>query len=385
MLLVTLLFLLVNLVGCAHDKEPPLLNDSSNGYAEQIESIPTEAPPSEKTSEDQEVDNTKSTEWALHWPMITSHGQMALSYIEYINDNFYERLPFSYREKETALWIIDELYSMGYDRDDIELQTFHRTDIEQWLTQPWEGLMWGMFDIEGFLRMHSQNVILTIPGQSEYTLIVGAHYDCLIWPGGNDNASGTALLLESAYAMLEHDSYYTIVYIFFGAEELGCLGARYYYDSMSEQQRDNIVLMINADALLSGDLLMYGTGQLHTDMIMENNISQQIYAISKNLYNTHGMDTTSHLNVLEWGSDHRVFLENNHTVIHLLSVQLIPEQGTAHPILGSYGNEYITWRSWHTNEDCIHFINEAWPSLVEVNMWSFSLFLEAVLLTTFDN
>jgi len=389
-LLVTVILLLAVIVGCGQNDYSPSLNDFGNGNIEQTEDAseaqPSEAPPDSPGSDDDELDNQELIEYPTHWSMPTLHGLAAIGYIEHINDTFYERLPFSDRELETALWIMEELYAMGYDQNDMELQTFHRYDVEQWLNHPWENLMWGKFEIDDFLRMYSQNVVLTVPGQSERTIIVGAHYDGLIWPGGNDNASGTALLLESAGSMLELDNYYTIVYVFFGAEELGFLGARYYYDSMTAQQRDNIVMMVNADVLLSGEFLIYGAGylNLNSGTVMENHISQQVYAISRDLYNQHGLDVTPYHEALDLSSDQRVFLENSHTAVIFVGVHLIPEQGTEHFIFGRYGDQYITLRSWHDTEDCINFIREAWPGMAETNMWSFSIFLEAILLATFD-
>ena len=357
-------------------------NTPDNPDTEQVVHTPESELP-QTQPEDKGVEELWSIDWASQWAMATSHGFMALDYIVHINGNFVERFPFSDKELETAVWIINELHTMGYIQGEVSMQTFHRTDVEQWLNNPWEDLMWGMFEIDGLLRMYSQNVIFTVPGQSEQTIIVGAHYDGMKWPGGNDNASGTALLLESAYNMRTQDNYYTIEYVFFGAEELGYLGSRYYYDSLSEQQRDNIVMMVNADALLSGDFLMYGAGHLYTDTVIENHISQQIYEISRNLNNVYDIDITLHVDALEIGSDHRVFLENNHTVIYLLSVLLIPELGE-HIYLGSYNDSYITWRSWHSPEDCIHYISKAWPGMAETNMWSLSFFLETILLTVLE-
>ncbi|MCL1863712.1 MAG: M28 family metallopeptidase, partial [Defluviitaleaceae bacterium] len=107
----------------------------------------------------------------------------------------------------------------------------------------------------------SQNVILTIPGQSESLIIVGAHYDSYLSAGANDNASGVVLLLESAYRMKNADNYHTIMYVFFGAEEVGLWGARYFYDSLTQQERDKIALMINVDGIVSGNYLMYSAAR----------------------------------------------------------------------------------------------------------------------------
>ena len=190
-----------------------------------------------------------------------SHGLMALDFVEYMSTNLPYRAPFSYREKETALWIVDELLAMGFDTSAIKVQEFSYDDVS-WYNPfdfGWElAYEWGQADTVTLRDERiSQNIILTIPGQSDRSIIVGAHYDSYISAGANDNASGVALLMENAYRMQHAENYHTIIYVFFGAEELGLWGARYYYDSLKPEERDNIVLMVNADGLVSGPYLMY--------------------------------------------------------------------------------------------------------------------------------
>ena len=117
----------------------------------------------------------------------------------------------------------------------------------------------------------SQNVVLTVPGASERTIIVGAHYDSPPDPGTSDNASGVALLMESAKRMMDYDNYYTIRYIFFGAEEVGLVGAAWNLHQMSEEERDNVVMMVNGDVLIEGPVLVYGAAaqQSFADMSRE--------------------------------------------------------------------------------------------------------------------
>ena len=207
------------------------------------------------------ADNNEESEAPELPAEVSSHGLMALDFVKYMSTNLPYRAPFSYREKETALWIVDELLEMGFSSDAIEIQEFSYDDVS-WYNPfdfGWElAYEWGQADTVTLREDRiSQNVILTIPGQSDSFIIVGAHYDAYISAGANDNASGVALLMESAYRMQNADNYHTLVYVFFGAEELGLWGARYYYDSLSAEERDNIVLMINADGLISGPYLMY--------------------------------------------------------------------------------------------------------------------------------
>ncbi|MCL2376648.1 MAG: M20/M25/M40 family metallo-hydrolase [Defluviitaleaceae bacterium] len=191
----------------------------------------------------------------------TQHGLMSLGFVEYMSTNLPYRAPFTYNEKEAAIWIAEQLSAMGFDENYIEIQEFTYDDVS-WFNPfdfGWELAEQWAYESDLALRDNrmSQNVILTIPGQSESTIIVGAHYDSYLSAGANDNASGVALLLESAYHMQHADNYHTIVYVFFGAEEVGLWGARYFYDTLTQQERDNIVMMINADGLVGGPYLMY--------------------------------------------------------------------------------------------------------------------------------
>jgi len=195
------------------------------------------------------------------------YGVIAVNFIEYISDNLGARSAFTYRELETAVWIVEELLAMGHDWDNIEVQEFTYWEIQD-LGIGLTPLRWSQVTAPHILGVGrnyqlradrvSQNVILTIPGQSYRKIVVGAHYDSPPYASASDNASGTALLLESAQRMLEADHYYTIVYVFFGSEEVGLIGAYYYYERLSQAQRDNIVMMVNADVLIEGPYVIYG-------------------------------------------------------------------------------------------------------------------------------
>ena len=291
------------------------------------------------------------------------HGQIAMQYIEFINDNLYNRIPFSYREHETALWIVDELVAMGYVRRDIEIQEFYRGDVQRLIFN--EHLLRG-----AELRDYSQNIILTVPGQSERAIIVGAHYDGVHNPGASDNASGTALLLESAQRMLRHDNYYTIIYVFFGAEELALVGSSVFRDSIIER-RDDVVMMINADVLIEGPYALFGAGNSNRNSETANNIIQRVDAIAQEVNNVHGIEIINYPGAVHMMSDHTVFFASGYTIVNLVGLART-EQGRFHA------------RVWHTPQDCIHHINETWPGKVEANMHAFSIFLEEMLLAGYD-
>ena len=87
----------------------------------------------------------------------------------------------------------------------------------------------------------TQNVVgwIAAHGQTEQNVIVGAHFDHLApqgqnwYPGADDNASGTAVMLEVARMFSEdvkmgYKPKRNIVFVGFTAEEIGLLGSQYY-------------------------------------------------------------------------------------------------------------------------------------------------------------
>lgn len=84
------------------------------------------------------------------------------------------------------------------------------------------------------------NVLAFLPGsdpqKTQEILVIGAHRDHfgrqagLLFPGADDNASGTAVLLEVARAMAKSGAkgQRTVLFISFSGEEPGLLGSRLY-------------------------------------------------------------------------------------------------------------------------------------------------------------
>ena len=109
------------------------------------------------------------------------------------------------------------------------------------------------------------NVLAYLPGKSDQYIIIGAHYDHLgrgdsnslapsqigqIHPGADDNASGTAGVLELArlFAPLKGQLDRGILFMNFSGEELGLLGSAYWVKNPT-MPLDHCVAMINMDMI----------------------------------------------------------------------------------------------------------------------------------------
>ena len=114
----------------------------------------------------------------------------------------------------------------------------------------------------------SDNVIATFPGKvtpDEY-VILGAHYDSYTGgpfaQGADDNASGTAGVLEVSRILTQYQFEKTIIFCAFSAEEYGLFGSEA-YAARCEQEGMNILGYINMDMIG-----YHAPGQvLHSDMI----------------------------------------------------------------------------------------------------------------------
>lgn len=97
----------------------------------------------------------------------------------------------------------------------------------------------------------------TDPGRKK--VVIGAHYDSVsAGPGANDNASGAATLLELAEATRNQNYAFDLVFVAFGDEEVGLIGSRKYVESLTPQERSQVVAMINLDMVGVGDRMEFG-------------------------------------------------------------------------------------------------------------------------------
>ncbi len=130
---------------------------------------------------------------------------------------------------QAAIWIKDKFYEYGCDTVILQYHTYH----------------------------HAPNVIGikygTLYSPDHYSIICG-HFDSFCFedslnaPGADDNASGTASVLECARVLKDCSFEYTIRFIAFSGEEFGLYGSETYAD-FARIMNDTIVGVINADMI----------------------------------------------------------------------------------------------------------------------------------------
>ncbi len=111
----------------------------------------------------------------------------------------------------------------------------------------------------------TKNVVGLLPGSDEKLkdeyIIVGAHMDHngvdaegFIYPGADDNASGTCLVMELARSIIANGERpkRSIIFVLFAGEEQGLLGSKYFASNLPVPP-ENIVAMFNFDMVGRGN------------------------------------------------------------------------------------------------------------------------------------
>ena len=120
----------------------------------------------------------------------------------------------------------------------------------------------------GLMVVESENVIARSQS-GECSVYVGGHYDTVPGvPGANDNASGTAIVVELARAFAGSEGVEHVCFVAFGAEEAsqaggGLNGSRFLIERLeAEGALAQLTAMLNLDAVGDGRLVLVGDGEL---------------------------------------------------------------------------------------------------------------------------
>ncbi len=143
----------------------------------------------------------------------------------------------------------------------------------------------------GQTEVVSQNVIGVLPGiglLAGQWIVLGAHYDHVgalgttIFNGADDNASGTALIMEVARLLTTHASSggfgdaprRSVMFIAFGAEELGLVGSEHYC-AQPRVALTSVAAMLNFDMVGRLRNKSLGVGGLGTALEWSGLLAQQ--------------------------------------------------------------------------------------------------------------
>jgi hypothetical protein len=255
------------------------------------------------------------------------------------DDSLYGRAAGWLDELRAAEYVRDQFIAVGLSPGvDGYLQTFWIGEQPPPATPPDAGI--GSGDHDGPRgtpaddpirpeRFWSQNVLGVLPGRGRLArqwVVLGAHYDHIGWTvplpdsvvvynGADDNASGTAMLVELARYLsallttseLQSGDRRSIMFHAYGAEEIGLVGSRHFCAHPTVPM-DSVVAMVNLDMvgrLRDGVVTAVGTSTAPS-------LWQQLLEAA----NEDGLE----FNLQDKGSsDHRCFAEAGRPVLHLFT------------------------------------------------------------------
>ena len=211
----------------------------------------------------------------------------------------------------------------------------------------------------------SDNVIATLPGKvyPDQYIVVGSHYDSFAWsgiaPGADDNASGTAAVLELARILSQYEFDRSIVFCTFSAEEEGLIGSEY-YASQAQAQGMDILGYFNFDMIG----YRHNSDPIHTDMIAPSS-AQELVDFYKGVVSIYLPDFGVFDAVLSGGdSDHTSF--NNNGYMGIFPFEDVPNYS---PYIHS--DQDLVGPSVNSSEMAETFIQANLASVVSLSMSTF--------------
>ena len=294
-------------------------------------------------------------------------GELAYKHVVELSDEIGDRTQATNGEYDAKDYIEDVFMDLGYDT---KLQSFEIQRTK---------------DDKPYDTVTSYNVIAVKPGESKKEIIIGAHYDSKnnTGKGADDNASGVAVMLETAEKISDLKTPYTVRFIAFGAEESfknsdnvkngGLNGSSYYAENMTQAEVNNTVAMINLDSLLAGDFMyVYG------DLGKKGFVREQALAIAKEL----GLDLETNPGhnkdypagtTGDW-SDHAPFVERGIPYGYFEATNWHLGDMDGYTQTEKHGE------IWHTENDNLDFLEREFPGRVEERLMTFSNTLTELVL-----
>lgn len=136
--------------------------------------------------------------------------------------------------------------------------------------------------------------------KKEY-LIIGAHLDHvgsqagLLFPGANDNASGSAavILLAKAFKLSSTKPKRSVLFVLFASEEQGLCGSKYFVDNLNIDT-EKVVAMFNLDCIGYGDSIQVGNGKSAPELwrLADSIDEKNSNLVVKDTWNGGGADAT---------------------------------------------------------------------------------------------
>lgn len=168
---------------------------------------------------------------------LTFNADSAFADIEYLSVTIGPRPIGSFNERVALDWTVRQFHRFGADSAYVMPISYAKA-------------------MRSMINTRTGVAIGVFRGDTDSTIVLGSHIDSgnRQIPGANDNASGTASIIELARLWSQRQRHYTLVFAAFGGEEVGLVGSKYFVEHYPDS--DRVVLMIQLDMTGSNDPLL---------------------------------------------------------------------------------------------------------------------------------
>ena len=222
------------------------------------------------------------------------NADSAYAYIEHMTVTIGPRPVGSLNERLALDWTVEKFKHFG--ADSAFVMEFKKAETRGVLFNTQSGVAVGIFR-----------------GVTDSSIVVGGHIDsdAAEIPGANDNASGTASVIELARIWSQRPRHYTMIFTAFGGEERGLFGSKHFVDHF--RGIDKVALMLQLDMTGSDDniVTIAETDSLQAPewLIRDAFKMDKELGINRLQYPTHFSTINDVLKAA--GSDHESFLDKH--------------------------------------------------------------------------
>ncbi|HLR03223.1 MAG TPA: M28 family peptidase [Virgibacillus sp.] len=207
--------------------------------------------------------------------------------------------------------------SLDDGESSIPVVGIRKSDGESLLEEMSENELETHLSIETLTDQKSRNVIATKKPkdvEDPEIVYVGSHLDSVPFaPGANDNASGTASLIELARTFKDYDGDKELRFAAFGGEELGFVGSRYHVDNLPQDEIDRTIVQFQMDMVgtswVPASQLFINTVDGESNLVSESiNEAADRSGVNNDILPLHQLSRSDHVPFHEKGVDSALFI-----------------------------------------------------------------------------
>ena len=201
----------------------------------------------------------------------SEYGSYGADFARQLASSYPHRAAYSAGESGAGEMIRSEFENLGYEVETQEFKSIGGATSHNYIIR---------IDGKGFVGDLDENGSYE---DTRRTAVIGAHYDTPLnsgadYDGISGNASGVACLMTAAAQIKEYTNVgFDVVIVAFGAGGDNYAGARAFYDSLTDEQKQAIEVMYCVDSIYGGDKIYASSGY-------NSLITDQKYAMRRKLY-----------------------------------------------------------------------------------------------------